>query len=476
MTPECFIDGKWITGSGAAFAVSNPATQKVLHEVKAANSADINAAISAAHRAFADFKNSPAAFREDLLLKAAAWMAKHEDEVANALISESGSSFGKAHFEVHFASDILRAAAGEARRVFGQLQHQEKGEMHLVHKAPLGPVLGIAPFNFPLVLAIKKVAFAIAAGCTFVLKPSSLTPASGVYIARALEAAGAPAGVINLIQGPGSIADELIDDARIKFVAFTGSSVVGKKIASRAAGLFKKYSLELGGKNPLIVLKDFDVKKAAKIAAFGAFFHQGQICMCTSRIIVEEPIYEDFCAELSTIASALKPGDPTQPSTIIGPLIKSSQCALIDEQIAQAQKEGAKILCGGKHEGNFYEPTVLKDVLPSMKIFYHESFGPVTSLVKARDRAHALEICNDNDYGLSSAVLTNNFAAAFDLALNIEAGMVHVNGPTVADNSLVPFGGIKQSGIGREGGAYSIDEFCELKWISLHYEEPRLPF
>ena len=317
-------------------------------------------------------------------------MQEHIDEVAGVLMDESGSAFGKAYFEAGFAVDLFRAAAGECRRVFGEIQQQAPGEISMIRRLPFGVVAGIAPFNFPLLLALKKVVYALAAGNTFVLKPASATPVSGVMIAKALDAAGLPAGVFNLIPGSGeAVGNRLVEDPRVKMVAFTGSTAVGKGIAARASVLFKKYSLEMGGKNPLILLRDFDLDQAVRIAGFGAFFHQGQICMCTSRLIVEEPLYDKFCEKFTAYAKTMKVGDPHAMDTVIGPLIKKEQCAIIDSQIEDAVSKGAVLLTGGTHEGNYYQPTVLKDVTPDMRIFYEESFGPVTSIIKAKDAQDA---------------------------------------------------------------------------------------
>lgn len=478
MEYQLYIDGQWKdTVTGTVAQNLNPADGSVYAQVHFAGRAEVEEAIAAAHRAWKPWAKTPAAGKEQFLLKAADWMQEHLDEVAEVLMSESGSAFGKAYFEAGFAVDILRTAAGECRRVFGEVQQQVPGEISMMRRLPLGVVAGIAPFNFPLILALKKVAFALAAGNTFVLKPASATPVSGVMIAKALDGAGLPKGVFNLVPGSGdTVGNRLIEDKRIAMVAFTGSTAVGKGIALKAASLLKKYSLEMGGKNPLILLKDFDVDQAVKIAGFGAFFHQGQICMCTSRIIAEEPVYEEFCEKFAAYAKTMKVGDPHEQDTIIGPLIKKEQCLLIDRQIEDAVAKGAVLMTGGTHKGTYYQPTVLKDVTPDMKIFYEESFGPVTSVIKAKDAKDAVRLCNDNEYGLSSSLLTNDLSEAMSLSLEMEAGMVHVNNATVSDNSTVAFGGVKNSGVGREGGSYSIDEFTELKWITLQYTPAQFPF
>lgn len=478
MEYQLYINGEWKnTVTEYISQDKNPADDSIFAQVHFAGREEVDEAIASAQKAWKPWANTAADEKERILLKAADWMQEHIDEVADVLMGESGSAFGKAYFEAGFAVDILRAAAGECRRVFGEVQQQAPGEISMIRRLPLGVVAGIAPFNFPLLLALKKVAFALAAGNTFVLKPASATPVSGVMIAKALDAAGLPKGVFNLVPGSGeAVGKMLVEDERIRMVAFTGSTAVGKGIAAKASQRLKKYTLEMGGKNPLILLKDFDVEQAVKIAGFGAFFHQGQICMCTSRMIVEEPVYDQFCEKFTAYARTMKVGDPHQQDTIIGPLIKQEQCQIIDSQIKDAVSKGAVLLTGGTHEGNYYQPTVLSNVTPDMRIFYEESFGPVTSIIKAKDERDAVRLCNDNEYGLSSSLLTNDLSKAMALSLDMEAGMVHINNATVSDNSTVAFGGVKNSGVGREGGSYSIDEFTELKWITVQYTPAQFPF
>ena len=478
MEYQLYINGEWKnTVTGYISQDKNPADDSIFAQVHFAGREEVDEAIASAQKAWKPWADTAADEKERILLKAADWMQEHIDEVADVLMGESGSAFGKAYFEAGFAVDILRAAAGECRRVFGEVQQQAPGEISMIRRLPLGVVAGIAPFNFPLLLALKKVAFALAAGNTFVLKPASATPISGVMIAKALDAAGLPKGVFNLVPGSGeAVGKMLVEDERIRMVAFTGSTAVGKGIAAKASQRLKKYTLEMGGKNPLILLKDFDVEQAVKIAGFGAFFHQGQICMCTSRMIVEEPVYDQFCEKFTAYAKTMKVGDPHQQDTIIGPLIKQEQCQIIDSQIKDAVSKGAVLLTGGTHEGNYFQPTVLSNVTPDMRIFYEESFGPVTSIIKAKDERDAVRLCNDNEYGLSSSLLTNDLSKAMALSLDMEAGMIHINNATVSDNSTVAFGGVKNSGVGREGGSYSIDEFTELKWITVQYTPAQFPF
>jgi aldehyde dehydrogenase (NAD+) len=321
------------------------------------------------------------------------------------------------------------------------------------------------------------VAFALAAGNTFVLKPSEETSLIGLKLAEVFERAGVPAGVFNVVPGDGlRMAQVLYDDPRVKLISCTGSTRVGRMIATECAKRGKRVVLEMGGKSPLIVLKDADLDYAVDTACFGLFIHQGQICMAGSRIIVEAPVYEEFLKKFVAKAQTLQVGDPRDPHTVIGPLIRSSQCPMIDKKVKDAVAAGARLLCGGKYEGNFYYPTVVADVTPQMAAFRDELFGPVAAVSKANDADHALALANNSAYGLSSAVLTNNMQLAMKFALELEAGMVHLNGPTVHDEATVPFGGVKDSGMGREGGRWSIEEMTEVKWITIQLGKRPYPF
>ncbi|HEY4066134.1 MAG TPA: aldehyde dehydrogenase family protein [Burkholderiaceae bacterium] len=474
-----YIDGVWRAGSEQQTSEDfNPLDGSLYARVAQASAADVDAAISAAHRARGAWAAMPASAREAILLKAADVVAASVDEIRDVLINESGSTFGKSMFEVFYCVDLLRVAAGAVRQVCGDTMPMTMpGQIGMTIRQPLGVIAGIAPFNAPLLLAMKKVAFALAAGNTFVLKPSDLTPVIGLKIAQIFEAAGLPPGVLNVIPGPAEVVGELLmSDPRVKMITFTGSTRVGRQLAAQAGKYLKRFTLEMGGKNPMIVLKDADLDYAVDAAAFGIFFHQGQVCMASSRVIVEAPLFDAFCEKFAAKARSLKVGDPRDPTTIIGPLIRASQCGVIDQHVKDAVDKGATLLCGGRHDGSLYEPTVLGGVTRGMAVFDDESFGPITSIVRATDSEDALAIANDTSYGLSSSVITNDMQKAFDLALRLEAGMVHLNDCTVADEPHAPFGGIKNSGFGREGGKSSIEEMTELKWITLQLGKRGFPF
>lgn len=474
-----YINGEWVPQTdGEVMEDRNPADGSVMAMVHMGGRQDAEKALAAAYAARGKWAATAPDVRERILLRAANEMEARAEGLTQLMIAESGSARYKAWGEVMGSAGILRVAAGECRRLHGEvLQPGGPGQMSMAVRSPLGVVLGITPFNYPMILAIKKLAYALAAGNTFILKPSPLTPATGLAIAGVFEAAGLPSGVLNVVPGRSEvIGDMLVDDPRVRMVTFTGSSAVGRSIAVRAARDLKKVAMELGGKNPLIVLKDFDPVQAADIAAYGAFCHQGQVCMATSRIIVEGDGYQPFCDALVCRAEGLKVGDPREEDTIIGPLIQPEKWKFIDGQIEDALSKGAKLLTGGRHEGPWYWPTVLADVTPEMRIFHEETFGPVTSVMRAKDPEEALALCNDNEYGLSAALLTHNLELAWSMGLRMEAGMVHINDTTFLSGTTAPSGGVKFSGFGREGGRYSMEDFTELKWLTMQVGPKKMPF
>jgi vanillin dehydrogenase len=474
-----YIDGKWTPAADGAMADDfNPATGALFARVAQAGRADALRAVEAAYRARETWGRLIVSERAAILLRAADVLASKVDEIREVLIEESGSTFGKSMFEVMYCIDLLRSAAGDARHIFGEtLPHSASGQIGMTIRQPLGVIAGIAPFNAPFLLAMKKVVLALAAGNCFVLKPSEETPVTGLKIAEVFHEAKLPPGVLNVVPGPAKdVGDVLLTDPRVRMITFTGSTKVGKLIAVEAAKNLKKFTLEMGGKNPLIVLRDADVDYAVRAGCFGIYFHQGQVCMANSRIIVEAPVFDEFCEKFAARAKTYKVGDPHDPQTVIGPLIRRTQCAFIDEHVADAAAKGAKVLTGGTHQDNFYQPTVIAGVTSQMRIYSEESFGPITSIIKVDSAEEALTIANDTSYGLSAGVITNDLQKAMDLALRLESGMVHINDTTVSDEPHIPFGGIKNSGFGREGGNYSMEEMTELKWITIQLGQRQFPF
>lgn len=475
---ELFIDGAWRRSTrNAPIADLNPATGEIFATVEQAGEAEALAALDAAEAAGRAWGATSVIERAELLQRVGEMLERRRGEIVDVLIDEAGSLPIKAHFEVNYCVNLCNSAAADARYLFGEtLPATAQGQLGFTLRKPLGVVVGISPFNVPLLLSMKKICLALAAGNTFVLKPSEETPVVGLKIASLFEEAGLPPGVLNVIPGPAeALGDVLIADPRVKLVSFTGSTRVGKRIGAEAARHLKKFTLEMGGKSPMIVLADADFDYAVESAAFGAFFHQGQACMAGSRIIVEAPLYDRFVGALTERVAGYKVGNPRQPGVVIGPLIRASQCAMIAGQIEEAVAAGARLMIGGGHEQRYFAPTVLADVTPEMRLFWEESFGPVTSIVRADDADHALELANSSDYGLSAAVITNDLQRAIAFAGELEAGMVHINDCTLSDEPHVPFGGIKNSGYGREGGTYSMQELTELKWVTIQAGKREYP-
>ena len=465
-----FIDGEWVDSvSGTIKDNVNPADGDVIARIHQADKEDFEKAFAAAEQAFKTWGKTLANEREKILMKAADILETRLQDYIDAIVSDTGGTLLKAGFEANFVVNMLRSAAGECRRIFGEtIPADSAGMFSMTIRKPLGVIAGISPFNFPFILSTKKICLALAAGNTFVLKPPNDTPVIALMIAELFEAAGLPKGVLNVVPGKSSVfGDMATSDPRVKMVTFTGSTGIGRQLALKAAKYGKKITLEMGGKSPFVVLRDADLDFAVNTAAFGVFMHQGQICMSGTRLVVEEPHYDEFCKRLAAKAKGLKVGDPREPDTVIGPLITAAQCPVVDELVRDAADKGAKVLAGGNFRDAYYEPTVIADVDNSMKIFYDECFAPVAVVCKAKDHEEALALANDNLYGLSSAVMTNDLDKMMYFAQNLEAGMTHFNHATVYDEPHVPFGGIKDSGFGREGGHYSMEEMTEVKWITI---------
>jgi aldehyde dehydrogenase (NAD+) len=474
-----FINGRSVAlEEKDAATVINPANGKPVAKIFMSTPREMTLAIDAAEAARESWGNASPSDREIILIRAAEILEARRGEIVDVLIDEAGSTFGKAQFEVSFTVNMIRASSGEARRIFGQVIPSDvPGLISFAIRRPLGVIGGISPFNFPLILSTKKICMALAAGNTFVLKPSEETSLLGMKIAEIFQEAGLPPGVLNVVPGDGpTLGEAMVRDPRVKLISFTGSTAVGRHLAVQCATYAKKITLEMGGKSPLIVLKDADVDYAVNTACFGLFIHQGQICMAGSRIIVEKPLYPSFLEKFVAKVKTLQVGDPRDPHTVIGPLIRGSQCEFIDKRIKSSVAAGARVLTGGGHKGHYFEPTVLADVAPGMEVFTDELFGPVASVIKAEDVEHALKLANDTRYGLSSAVLTNDLQLAMKFAMELEAGMVHINSSTIHDEPHIPFGGVKDSGFSREGGHWSMEEMTELKWVTIQQGERHYPF
>lgn len=472
--PERAID-LWIGGarvapsSGEYFIDRNPEDDSVYARVADANVADVDRAVQSAHAAFAAYSKTLAAEREAWLCRAAALIEQHRDEFVGLLIDEVGSPFGKAQFEVQYAINCLRAAAGVARRVTGQTIPSElPGRFSMTVREPLGVVASISPFNVPLLKNVKLSSTALATGNTVVTLTSEEAPMVANRLAEIYHEAGIPAGVFNVVTGFGEkIGDALTTHPLVKVVMFTGSSRVGKHIAGLCGPLMRRAVLELGGKNPLVVLADADLDAAVEAAAFGQFFFQGQACMASSRIYVEKSIEAEFCRRFKAKAESLGIGDLRDPGTWVGPIISERQRQRVRSHIADAQAKGAKLLTGGDWIGNRCRPTILTGVGDNMTVCREETFGPVTSVYPVADLDEAIARANDTSYGLSAAIFTRDIAKAMLFWQRVRAGMVHINAPTLHDEPHVPFGGVGDSGFGREGTDIDIDTFTEWKWVTV---------
>ncbi|HEX5779405.1 MAG TPA: aldehyde dehydrogenase [Xanthobacteraceae bacterium] len=460
------------SGDGRYYEKRNPFTGELIARVPDAGPLDAVAAVGAAASAFKEWSKTPPSKRRAILWKAADLLEARAKDVAATITAETGGTFGWGMFNTFFAASILREAAASTTHLSGEtIPSDIPGNIALSIRQPVGVVLGIAPWNAPMILGMRAVAMPLACGNTVVLKASEECPGTHRIIGDVLEEAGLPAGAINVLttsrEGAAGAVDALIADPRVKRVNFTGSTHVGKIVAMQAAKYLKPVLLELGGKAPLVVLDDADIDEAAAAANFGAFMHQGQICMSTERIVVQKPVVQQFLDKLAIKARGLKVGDPANPETQIGSMVNERSAQRVQGLVKDAVDRGARIICGGEVHGTLFQPTVLDRVTPDMRIYREESFGPVVIVLPVGDDEEAIRMANDTEYGLSAGVFSRNLDRAYAVASRIESGICHINGPTVADEPQMPFGGVKESGFGRFGGKAGIAEFTELRWITL---------
>ena len=481
-SPKMYIDGKWVdSSSGKTFEDHNPYTGDVYANVPAGNAEDARSAIDAAKAAFPEWAATPPAAKRQIFLKAADVMESRQDELVQAMMEEVGGTIGISMFQMGFVPGLFRMAASAAYDVKGEIiPADHANSFFMAMRQPAGVVACFAPFNVPYILGSRSFTLPIAYGNTAVLKPSEDAPLTGgLLLAEIFEEAGLPPGVLNVVtstrEAAEEIGDEMISNPDVRRISFTGSTEVGRVIAEKAGRHLKRAVLELGGKDPLIILGDADIDYAIDAAAWGAFLHQGEICMSTERIIVEKSIAKEFTEKLKERAESLPMGDPTNPATAIGPLINQRALEKVHAHVEEAVADGANLVTGGKHDDLVYHPTVLTDVKPDMRLFREQTFGPVAPIVVVNDREEALAVANDSEYGLSAGILTGDFTKALDMALRLETGMVHIGDQTVNDEPQVPFGGVKGSGYGRFGGQSALDEFTELRWINVQREPRTFP-
>jgi benzaldehyde dehydrogenase (NAD) len=477
------INGLKVTAEkGATFERRNPLDGTVATRAPACSPADAVMAVEAAAEAFRTWSETGRGERRALLLKAADKLEAKTPQFVEAVAAETGATGMWAGFNVFLAAGMIREAAALTTQISGEVIPSDvPGSLAMGLRVPAGVVLGIAPWNAPVILATRAIAVPLACGNTVILKGSENCPRTHQLIVEAFQEAGFPAGVVNYITNApadaGAVVEAMVAHPAVRRINFTGSTKVGRIIAMTCAKYLKPVVLELGGKAPLVVLDDADLDDAVNGAAFGAFANSGQICMSTERIIVDRKVADAFVDKFVTKAKSLPLGDPRKPEPVVlGSVIGMntvSHCnALIDDALAK----GAKLVCGAKAESTLMPATVLDHVTPQMRIYQEETFGPVKCIVRVKDTEEAIACANDNEYGLSAAVFGRDIARAYNVARRIDSGICHVNAPTVHDEAQMPFGGVKGSGIGRFGGKAGIAEFTELRWITVQTTPRQYPF
>jgi aldehyde dehydrogenase (NAD+) len=467
-----FINGKWVPGTSSTVLTNvNPYDQSSIFDMPLASRTEVDQAYQAAQAAQQSWSRVPASERGRLIGKVASLIVTRKEEIIDWLIRETGSTRIKSEIEWNAIRLHTETWSHMPQHLTGEILTDDRpGKYSFVFRDPLGVIGVISPWNFPLILGIRSVMPAIALGNTVVLKPASDTPVTGaLLIAHLFAEAGCPDGVINTVVGSGSeIGDYFIDHPTPRLISFTGSTEVGKRVGQRAVSgaTIKRISLELGGNSPLVVLDDANVDAAAGAAVIGRFLHQGQICMSINRIIVDRSMEKEFLERFVDGVSKLKVGNPADPDTIIGPIINQSQLEGLNRKISAAQIGDVKLLCGGKADGLLLPPHVFSPVEESHPLCQEETFGPLVPVAIAENEDHALGMANDTQHGLSSAVFTENMERGLKFARGIYAGMTHINDITVDDQPLAPFGGEKNSGLGRFNGDYVMEEFTRAHWIT----------
>ncbi|MCW6508992.1 NAD-dependent succinate-semialdehyde dehydrogenase [Lichenifustis flavocetrariae] len=467
-----FVDGKWIAAdAGGTIAVTDPATGETLGTVPNCGAAETARAVAAAHAAFPAWRAQTAKARGKLLHKLADLVEAHADDLGTLLTREQGKSLAEARGEVQFSAAYVRWFAEEAQRVYGDvIPSPWPGRRILVTREPVGVVGAITPWNFPSSMIARKLAPALAAGCPIVIKPATQTPYSGLAWGVLAEMAGLPAGVVNVLTGSATaIAGELTANRQVRKITFTGSTPVGKILVEQSARTLKRVSMELGGNAPFIVFDDADVDRAIEGAMIAKYRNSGQTCVCTNRFIVQAGIHDRFVEKLVAASEALKVGNGMEPGTQQGPLIDEKAVAKMEEHIGDAVAKGARVVTGGKRHalgGTFFQPTVLTGVPADALVANDETFGPLSPVFKVETEEEAVAMANDTDFGLASYFYTRDLGRAFRVSEALQYGMVGVNEGLIT-TEVAPFGGVKESGMGREGSKYGIEDYLDLKYTCL---------
>ncbi len=469
---QCYIDGVWVAAdSGAVMEVTNPASGETLGTVPSMGAAETGRAVDAADAAWAGWRTKTAAERATILWRWHHLLLEHLEDLAQLMTAEQGKPLSEARGEIVYAASFIEWFAEEGRRIYGDtIPRDQEGRRILVLKQPVGVSAVITPWNFPTAMITRKAAAALAAGCTLVVKPAEDTPYSALALCELGQRAGLPPGVLNLITGsPEPIGGELTSNPKVRKLSFTGSTEVGRLLMRQCADTVKKLSLELGGNAPFIVFDDADLEAAVAGAIASKYRNSGQTCVCANRFLVQDGIYQPFAEKLADAVSRLQVGPGVEEGVNQGPLINLSALHKVEGYIADAVDKGARIVVGGSRHprgGTFFQPTLLTDVSQEMRIAREETFGPVAPLIRFQTEQQAVAMANDTEYGLAAYFYSQNLGRVWRVSEALEYGMVGVNSGIIS-TAVAPFGGIKQSGIGREGSKYGIDEYLEMKYLCL---------
>lgn len=469
---RCLIGGQWRAAeTSASFTVHNPATGEVVGTAPRSAHADVVDAIGHAHRAFPDWRDTPAKTRGHLLRRWFDLMLQHRDDLATIMVSEQGKSVTEARGEIDYAASFIEWFAEEARRVYGDVVPSPWADRRMFTlKQPLGVAALITPWNFPAAMLTRKAGAALAAGCTVVAKPASQTPFTALALAELAQRAGFPPGVLNVVTGDAkTIGHVLTTHPLVRKVSFTGSTAVGKRLLAQCAPSLKHVSLELGGNAPFIVFTDADLDAAVAGAVASKYRNSGQTCVCANRVFVQDAVFDAFADKFTSAVAALKVANGFEDGAEIGPLISVAALDKLEAHIADALARGAKLLTGGARHalgGQFFQPTVLSRCTPDMQLCREETFGPVAPLIRFSDEAELIRMANDTEYGLAAYAYTRDLGRAWRLAERLDYGMVGINAGLIS-TAEAAFGGVKQSGLGREGGRSGMDEYLETKYVNL---------
>jgi succinate-semialdehyde dehydrogenase / glutarate-semialdehyde dehydrogenase len=469
---QCYIDGQWVgADSGATRKVINPATGELVSTVPDGTAVETRRAIEAAHRAFAGWRARTADERARVLRRWYELMLTHQEDLAQLMTAEQGKPLAESRGEIGYAASFIEWFAEEARRIYGETIPSPWPDTRIVvTREPVGVCAAITPWNFPAAMITRKVAPALAAGCTIIVKPAMQTPLSALAMAELAARAGVPAGVLSVVTGDArAIGGELSSNKHVRKMTFTGSTQVGRMLAAQCAPTLKRMSLELGGNAPFIVFDDADLDAAVKGAMASKYRNTGQTCVCANRLLVQDGVYEAFAGKLAKAVSQLKVGNGMDAGVEQGPLIDEAALAKVEELVGEAVSSGAKALIGGRRHAlgrTYYEPTVLTQVTSCMRLAQEEIFGPVAPLFRFKDEAEAIRLANDTEFGLAAYFYSRDIGRVWRMAGAIESGMIGINSGLIS-TAVAPFGGVKQSGLGREGSRYGINEYIDIKYLCM---------